>query len=235
MPRKKVFSRPVFKKAFVATLPVLAGYGVLGAAFGMLMSASGFVPAWSAGMSAFVYAGSLQFASVGLLTGGASLFMAALTAFSVNARHIVYGFSMAEKYAAAGKKKPYLILALTDETFSLVSAEHGLSRDEELTFCFYVTLLDHAYWVIASTAGAILGTLLPSFPAGLDFALTALFVSAAADKTRAGKTGLLSVLVGMFSALVCLILFGKDAFLIPALVLMMALLVILPEEKHDER
>ena len=222
------------KKAFVATLPVLAGYLVLGSAYGVLMSASGFSPWYTALMSLFVYAGSLQFAAIGLLTGGASLLSAGLTAFSVNARHVFYGLSMAERYRGAGRIKPYLIFALTDETYALVSRAHpGLSPAEELRLCLRVSLLDHIYWVSGSLLGALAGSLLSLNVQGLDFALTALFLTVFIDQWRDGEKQHAAALTGAGLTLACLLLFGKDSFLIPALGLILAALLLFPKETGE--
>ena len=108
--------RKLLPKAFLDTVPVMTGYLVLGVGFGLLLRQSGFGLGWAFAMSLFIYAGSMQYLTVGLLSGGASLLTAALTTLMVNARHLFYGISMLEKYRGAGKKKPYLIFALTDET-----------------------------------------------------------------------------------------------------------------------
>ena len=75
----------VVGKAFYKSIPVMAGYIVLGIGFGILLRSAGYGVLWAFAMSAFIYAGSMQYVGVGLLTGGASLLTAALTAFMVNA------------------------------------------------------------------------------------------------------------------------------------------------------
>ena len=219
--------REVLKKAFRATLPVLAGYLVLGAAFGVLMSGAGYKPWFTCLMSLTAYAGSLQFAAVSLLTGGASLISAGVTALSVNARHIFYGISMAERYALAGKTKPYLIFALTDETYSLVSAAHpDLSPEEELKFCFRVSLLDHLYWIAGTAIGAVSGSLLSIDTTGFEFALTALFLTVVIDQWRDTPKEHGSSLAGIGITLVCLLLFGRENFLLIAMPLIIVCLLI---------
>ena len=118
----------IIKLAFLKSLPVLAGYVVLGIGFGILMHNAGYWILWAASMSIFIYAGSLQYVGVGLLTGGASVLTTILTSIMVNARHLFYSISMIDKYKEAGKYKPYLIFALTDETYSLLC--DGKAPDE---------------------------------------------------------------------------------------------------------
>ena len=111
------------RKAFIASLPVMAGYMVLGIGFGIILQTKGFGVGWAFAMSLLIYAGSMQYLAVDLLAGGAALLTAAVTTLMVNARHIFYGISMIDKYRDVGKKKPYLIFALTDETYSLVCSD----------------------------------------------------------------------------------------------------------------
>ena len=111
------------KIALLDTIPVMTGYVFLGFGFGIIMQQNGFGLIWAVAMSLFIYAGSMQYVGVGLLTGGAGLVTAALATLLVNARHLFYGISMIDAYHGTGRKKPYLIFALTDETYSLVSRE----------------------------------------------------------------------------------------------------------------
>ena len=113
--------KSAIRSAFLDTVPVMTGYVFLGFGFGILLYRNGYGVLWSAAMSLFIYAGSMQYMAVSLLSGGAGLLTAALTTLVVNARHLFYGISMVDAYKGAGKKKPYLIFALTDETYSLVS------------------------------------------------------------------------------------------------------------------
>ena len=104
------------RQAFLETIPVMTGYLALGFGFGIMLKASGY-PVWLAMvMSIVIYAGALQYIAVGLLSSGASLLTVALTTFLVNARHVFYGISMLDKFKTTGKRTPYLIFALTDET-----------------------------------------------------------------------------------------------------------------------
>lgn len=95
--------RKIFKPTFTATLPVMAGYLILGFGFGIILKTNGYSIGLAAAMSLLIYAGSMQYIAIGLLTGGASLVTAALTTLMVNIRHLFYGISMLEKYQDAGK------------------------------------------------------------------------------------------------------------------------------------
>lgn len=210
---------PLLKKAFLATLPIMAGYLVLGMGFGMILQAKGLHMIHAFLMSLLIYAGSMQFVAIPLLTSGASLLTLALTTLMVNARHLFYGISMVDQYRGAGAKKPYLIFALTDETYSLVVAENrDIPPEDRHRYFFYVSALDQVYWVLGSLAGAALGTVLPFSTQGMDFALTALFVTIFMDQWRENKNHL-SALLGVGVSLVCLLVLGPDRFLIPTMLL----------------
>lgn len=202
------------------TLPVLAGYLVLGFGFGLLMNSRGFSFWWSVSMSLFIYAGSMQYLAADLLTGGASLLTAALTTLLVNARHLFYGVSMLERYGAV-RRKPYLIFGLTDETYSLVCA----GERKEDSYYFRVTLLDHLYWVGGTALGALAGSFLHFNTEGIDFALTALFLTVALEQWLSGKDHV-PALIGLGGSVLCLALFGADSFLLPAMGVILLLLML---------
>lgn len=206
------------RTAFRDTLPVMAGYVFLGFGFGILLQQRGYGVLWSGAMSLFIYAGSMQYLAISLITEGAGLLTAALTTVVVNARHLFYGISMVDAYKGAGKKKPYMIFALTDETYSLVSRNQvpdGISRHG---YCFLVSLFDHIYWVSGSVLGSLAGTLLPINFEGIEFALTALFVTIFVEQWLSTKNHI-PALIGMGATLGCLLLFGRDVFLIPSMVI----------------
>ena len=127
--RKKFFSKKILFKAFRDTIPVMTGYLVLSMGFGILLKTKGYGGWWALGMSLFIYAGSMQYLTIDLLSGGASLVAAALTALLVNARHLFYGISMVDQYKDTGKKKPYLIFALT-ALFVTIFVEQWLTAGE---------------------------------------------------------------------------------------------------------
>ena len=220
------------KTAFLHTIPVMTGYLFLGFGFGIILQQNGYGVLWAFAMSLFIYAGSMQYVGVGLLTGGVSLATAALTTLMVNARHLFYGISMVDAYKGTGKGKPYLIFALTDETFSLVS-QGAPEHVERNRYFFLVSALNQCYWVVGSVLGALAGKLPMDFT-GIDFALTALFITIFVEQWLTTKNHF-PALVGVISAIVCLIVFGSDGFLIPTMILIAAILVIYPKTEKEEQ
>lgn len=212
------------KIALIDSLPVMTGYVFLGFGFGIIMQQSGFGLGWALAMSLFIYAGSMQYVGVSLLTGGASLLTAAMTTLLVNARHLFYGISMVESYKGTGKKKPYLIFGLTDETYSLVSREQLPQGIDKILYFFLVSLFDQCYWVTGTLLGSLAGKLPINFD-GIDFALTALFVTIFVEQWLSNPNHFPAT-VGVAATTVCLLVFGADVFLIPSMVLIAGILTL---------
>lgn len=178
--------RQLFEQAVRYSAPVLLGYMAIGIAFGLLLVEAGYEWWLSLVMSIVMYAGAGQYIAVGLFSAGVGLADAALVQLVVNARHAAYGLSMLQRFEKTGTFKWYLIFAMTDETFALLSslpkagsAKGGLGRHtetERTLFMFFVALLDHFYWVAGSVIGAAAGFFLPFNLEGVGFALTSLFI-----------------------------------------------------------
>ncbi len=214
------------KQAFYKSIPVLAGYVVLGTGFGILLRNAGYGVLWAASMSVFIYAGSMQYVGVGLLAGGASVLNTVITTIMVNARHLFYSISMIDKYKNAGKYKPYMIFALTDETYSLLCDGKVPAGVEPDTYRFLVSLFHHSYWITGSIIGNLLGAVLPFSTAGIEFSMTALFVASFTEQWLTAKDHV-PALTGLLSTLLCLVVFGRDNFLIPAMLLITLVLTLL--------
>ena len=224
-----------FKKAFIDTLPGLMGYLVLGFGFGIIMESGGYGSLLAISMSILIYAGSMQYAAVGLFASGASLVTVAVTTFMVNVRHIFYGISLLSKYKKTGVSKPYLIFSLTDETYSLVCRDDlGISDSERHMYSLFVSILNHSYWVVGTALGVLAGKLVRFNTEGIDFALTALFVTVFVEQWLTAKKYIPAV-IGVVVTLVCLIVFGRDSFLIPSMLIIALLLCFYREREKEER
>lgn len=221
-----VMNLKTIRQAFYKSVPVMAGYVVLGTGFGILMRNAGYGVLWTAAMSAFIYAGSMQYVGVSLLTGGASVLTTALTTIMVNARHLFYSISMIDTYKDAGQFKPYMIFALTDETYSLLCDGTTPDGTEPNLYRFFVSLFNQCYWVSGSVLGSLLGTVLPFPTTGIEFSMTALFVAAFTEQWLTTKDHV-PALTGLLSTLLCLLVFGRERFLIPAMLLITLILTIL--------
>lgn len=222
----------ICKEAFVKTLPVMAGYVVLGIGFGILLRGAGFGVWYALAMSVFIYAGSMQYVGVGLLAGGASVLSTMLTTVMVNARHLFYSISMIESYKDAGKYKPYMIFALTDETYSLLCDGKVPDGVKANRYRFLVSMLNHCYWVTGCVLGSLLGAVLPFSTAGIEFSMTALFIASFTEQWLNTRDHV-PALTGLLSTLLCLVLFGSDRFLIPAMLLMTLALTLTGKRRED--
>ena len=227
--------KQAIRPAFLATLPVMTGYLVLGFGFGLVLHDAGGSLPLALAMSGFIYAGSMQYVAVDLLSGGASLLSAALMTLMVNARHLFYGVSMLERYRGMGAAKPYLIFALTDETYSLVCQERlPVLPGSERAYCLLASLFDHLWWVLGTLLGAAAGTVLSVNTEGVDFALTALFVTVMTEQWLTAEDRV-PALVGLIASLLCLLLFGAADFLIPAMLLIALLLCLYTDGRRVMR
>lgn len=213
-------SKKVLKKALTACLPVISSFLVIGTSFGVVVQSRGFGTLWAAAMSVFIYAGSMQFVALELMGSGAGLLTVALTTLMVNLRHVFYGLSMIDRYKNMGRAKPYLIFALCDETYSLVCNPPELAPGEEKAFYLLVSVMNHASWVLGSILGGLLGSALPFSTEGIEFALTALFVSVVAEQWLSTREHM-PALLGLGLSLLCLLLFGAENFLLPAMLLIL--------------
>lgn len=214
-----------FAYAAPKTVPVMVGYLFLGAAYGILMNVNGFGVWWTLAASALVYAGSLQYLGVTMLAGGFGLAASLMMSLMLNARHLFYGVSMLEKYGKFQKRwrKWYAVFGLTDETFSIVCQERIPEYLDADKVYLWITALDHLYWVTGSVIGAVVGSLITFDTTGLDFALTALFVVIFTDQWKQ-KEGHMPAVLGVAASILCIAVFGKDTFIIPAMIVISVVL-----------
>lgn len=225
--------RKLLKTVLLTTLPVMAGYLAIGIGFGILLKINGYGLWWAIGMSVFIYAGAMQYVGVSLLSGGASLLTVGLTTLMVNARHLFYGITMIDRYKGAGLKKPYLMHALTDETYSLVCDGKVPEGVNAHIYYLLVSAFNQAYWVIGSIIGSLIGSVIPFDTAGIDFAMTALFITVFIDQWKNTKQHSPAI-IGVCIAVLCLLLFGQEHFLIPTLLAITAVLTLLRKKLEKE-
>ena len=223
-----------FRFAVRNTIPIFFTYLFIGIAFGILMSDAGYSVLLTAASSLFVFAGSMQLVMVPMMVSGASLFSLALMAFFINARHIFYGIGFIEKFRRMGWRYPYMILTLTDETYSVlcsVKYDEGLDEDKA---AFLIAALNHLYWILGSFAGACAGQFLQFDMRGIDFSATAFFLVVVVNQWRQYRSRL-PFLTAAVCALGFFLLLGKDYFLIPTLLSCLAALIFLrkPYEKKE--
>ena len=225
--------RKALTAAFPYTVPVMTGYLVLGISYGVLITVSGF-PFWMPMVTSLtIFAGSMEFVLVNLLLSGFDLLQAFLMTLMINARHLFYGISMLDRYRGMGLKKLYMIFGLTDESFSVNCVADPPEGVDRSWFMFFVTLLDHSYWFLGTTLGGIFGSLVHFNTEGLDFVMTAMFVVIFMEQWKKDKNHL-SAILGLVLPVVCLILFGAERFMIPAMLAILAGLTLVRKPLEKE-
>ena len=207
----------VIREAFLSSIPVMMGYIVLGIAFGMLLENKGYGVVYALLMSVFIYAGSMQFVAINLLTSGASLISAAIMTLLINARHMVYGLSMIKKFDDMGKFKLYMIFSLTDETYSLLVGSQVPEDCNQRYYLFLISFFDQCYWIIGSIIGAFVGSLMTINTTGLDFAMTALFVVIVLEQFLTSERHIYTY-IRFGVSVICLLIFGSESFIIPSMI-----------------
>lgn len=217
------------KKAFIAafpyTLPIFAGFLFLGVAYGIYMRSAGFSSLYPILMSITIFAGSMEFIAVNILLSSFDPLAAFILTLMVNARHLFYGISMLDRYKGTGIKKLYLIFGMCDESFSINCTTKIPDDIDKGWFMFFVTLLNHLYWILGATLGGVFGSFITFSTEGLDFVMTSLFVVIFLEQWFK-EDNHFSALIGIGLSLCCLILFGGKNFIIPAMISILVCLTI---------
>lgn len=215
-----------FRSAFPPTVPIMTGFVFLGIAYGIYMNSLGFGAIYPILMSLFIFAGSMEFVAANLLLVAFNPLNALFLTLMVNARHLFYGISMLEKYKGMGKKKSYMIFGLCDESFAINNTVDVPQNINKGWFMFFVTLLNHSYWVIGSAIGGIFGAYLSFNTEGLEFVMTALFVVIFIEQWMKEKKHH-SALAGLGLSVISLLIFGGNNFIIPAMLMILGTLTVL--------
>lgn len=224
--------RSAFREAFTRSIPVLCSYAFVGAAYGMMMANAG--QKWYVTLlaSLTVYTGAFQFVLISFLAGGTALSVVALTALLMNGRQLFYSITFLEDFSKMGARKPFMIHTMTDETYA-VNLSIPKDAENRRDVMFYVALLSWLYWAIASVAGHLIGNLIPWDMSGIDFCMTALFVIILADQWEKARDKSPAIL-GLVVALIALSIFGGQSFMLPALLVTSAVLLI-PKRKGGKQ
>ena len=217
--------RKALLTAFPYTIPIFAGFWFLGLAYGIYMNASGFSFVYPMLMSLLIFGGSLEFVAVEMLLSPFAPVQVLVMALLIQARHIFYGLSMLEKFKGMGWKKFYLIFGMCDESFSINYTAKIPEDVDKGWFMFFVTLLNHLYWVSGSTIGGIVGSILHFDTSGISFVMTAMFVVIFMEQWLKEKSHA-SAYIGLGVSALCLALFGPDSFMIPTMLLIIVLLAL---------
>lgn len=227
------------KQAFVKALPIIGSYLFVSMAYGLLMQEAGYTWIWSLFISMTVYTGAFQFVLVTFLSSPVSVFTVVITALFMNSRQFFYGLTFVEDFKKMGKRFPYMVHTMTDETYavncSMLERKSTETREEEkrrLDIMFWVALFSRIAWMIGAVAGGILGQVIPVKLEGIEFCMTALFVTIFIDQWKAERSHV-PALLGLVLGIIFLWIAGPDLFLLPTLIFVSGFLLLL--EKQIER
>ena len=213
----KRFSSTTLKTAFVKSIPIFCSYVFVSMAYGMMMASAGFPWYDSLLVSLTVYTGAFQFVLITFLSSGASLITIALTALLMNSRQSFYSITFLKEFKQMGRRKLYMIHTMTDETYA-VNCTLDLPKKEKEDTMFLVALFSRCYWIVGSVLGGILGQIVPFDLTGLDFCMTALFLIIFIDQWEKAEKHT-PALTGLGIGILCLLIFGENRFMLPALLM----------------
>lgn len=219
--------RRALKAAFPLSISVMAGYLVLGFGFGLLLRAKGYGILWALMMSVLIYAGSMQYVAIDLLSSGATLISTAIMTFLINVRHLFYGLSMLQRYHGMGRKKPYLMFSLTDETYAIASHVNPPEGVDRGWFYLCLSGLHQLYWILGGVLGNVFGGMQLIATTGVEFSMTALFAVILTDQWLNARDHRPAA-IGVTASVLSLVLFGPERFIVPAMVGITACLMLLP-------
>ena len=230
-----IMKRKAFKAAFPYTIPIFADFWFLGLAYGIYMNVSGFSFLYPMFMSLIIFGGSLEFIAVSMLLAPFAPIQTLVMTLIIQARHLFYGLSMLDKFKGTGWKKYYLIFGMCDETFSINYTAQIPDDVDKGWFMFFVTLLNHFYWVSGATIGGLVGSLLSFDTKGIDFVMTAMFVVIFMEQWMKEKKHY-TALIGLISTILCRIVFGANQFMIPTMICILICLIGLkkPIERYGD-
>ena len=226
----KRFSSTTLKTAFVKFIPIFCSYVFVSMAYGMMMASAGFPWYDSLLVSLTVYTGAFQFVLITFLSSGASLITIALTALLMNSRQSFYSITFLKEFKQMGRRKLYMIHTMTDETYA-VNCTLDLPKKEKEDTMFLVSLFSRCYWIVGSVLGGILGQIIPFDLTGLDFCMTALFLIIFIDQWEKAEKHTLA-LTGLGIGVICLLIFGENRFMLPALLIVSALLLLFQRKEN---
>jgi 4-azaleucine resistance transporter AzlC len=215
--------RKALKAAFPYTIPIFAGFWFLGLAYGIYMNVSGFSFVYPMVMSLIIFGGSLEFVAVEMLLSPFAPIQVLIMTLLIQARHLFYGISMLDRFKDMGFKKFYLIFGMCDETFSINYTAQIPEDVDRGWFMFFVTLLNHFYWVSGATIGGLIGSLINFDTNGISFVMTSMFVVIFMEQWMKEEHHI-SAYIGLGAAALCLLIFGADSFMIPTMIMIVVLL-----------
>lgn len=224
MGKQSLKENKIFKAAIIKAIPIMCSYFFVSMAYGMMMQKAGFAWYYSLFTSLTVYTGAFQFVLITFLSSGASYLTIAVTALLMNSRQLFYSVTFVEDFKRMGRRIPYMIHTMTDETYAVncTIKEQGKERYDMM---FFVALIARISWMIGAVVGGAIGQLILFELKGIDFCMTALFIIIFIDQWEKTKVHFPAV-SGIIVAVICLLIFAESAFMLPALIIVSEILIL---------
>ncbi|HAJ15623.1 AzlC family ABC transporter permease [Sharpea azabuensis] len=220
------------KRAFKLAMPVMLSYLFMSLAYGLMMQQAHLAWYYSILASLLIYTGAFQYVLVGLITISAPLMTILITALFMNARLFFYGPTFAKLFKTS-KHYLYLIHSFTDETYGLDLKISDSKQEKQVDMMYYVALFSQTSWLVGTLLGATIGTILPLQLKGVEFCMTAMFITIVIDQWESHDKHFPTIMSAVV-AIVLLGLLGGGQFMLPSLLVSTLLLVIYDWRMKDE-
>lgn len=219
-------TKSIVREALIKASPIMVTYFVLGLGFGFLLEKNGFGAGWALAMSLIIYSGTMQYAGVALMAAGTSLISTLAVSMLIQVRHLFYSISMIKRYRDSGKKKWYLLYALTDETYSIVCEDKFDGADRWKRKSLFLSMFDQCAWVTGTVVGGLLGAAVAFDATGMEFSMTALFTTIYIQQWIDSQNHVAAV-TGLAATALSRVLLGEDLFLLAAMAIILIVLTVM--------
>jgi len=183
-------------------LGIAIASGAYALSFGAIATTSGLSLLQTVSVSLLMFTGASQFALVGIVGSGGSVWAGAATAALLGTRNALYGVRLSSLLKVNGLRRFGAAQLVIDESTAMAIARDG---ENDARFAFWVTgLLLFAFWNLGTLIGALATTALPDPKVlGLDAAPPAAYLALLAPRLRAREPLAIALAAGLV-ALICI-------------------------------
>jgi 4-azaleucine resistance transporter AzlC len=190
--------RARFREGLRESAPYAVASLLLSFSFGAVALAAGLSPLAAVVMSAIVYAGSAQFASIGILAAGGGIGAAVAAAALMNSRFLPMGVALGPSLPGGRLKRALQGQTVVDSSWALALRPDGTF---DRGFLFGHSAAQYVCWVTGTTVGVVVGGV-DIEALGLDAIFPSFFLALLIAELRKGtRTSLGVALAGAALAL----------------------------------
>jgi predicted branched-subunit amino acid permease len=182
-------------------LSIAVASGAYALSFGAISTTSGLSLLQTMALSLLMFTGASQFAMVGIIGAGGSVWAGAATAALLGTRNALYGVRLSTLLGVSGLRRFAAAHFVIDETTAMAIARDA---ESESRFAFWVTgLLLFAFWNLGTFIGALATSALPDPKVfGLDAAPPAAYLALLAPRLRAREPLAIAMAAGVVALIV---------------------------------